>query len=152
MRPDRPITLALCLLIVGAAWLAARADHFDRFALISAGAITLLCAVIVLLRRPTRRTMPETPQPYAPKDEAAEFRKDLFNLCAGLKLGIRFCEDHLDAEPDDLIERLQQMSDSIASFVNEATRPVRFYQRARWTWRVFTRWPWRPNSEQETPR
>jgi hypothetical protein len=137
----------MCLLIVAAAWLAAGAEHFDRFALISAAAITVLCAAIVLLRLPTRAAPPESAREYAPRDESAEFRRDLVNLCAGLKLGIRFCENHLDAEPDELIEQLQQMSDNIDSFVNQTTRPMELREHGHWSWRIAARWPWRADSK-----
>jgi hypothetical protein len=148
VKLDRPITTFLCLLIVVAAWVAARSEGFDRYALITAGAITLLCIAIVVLRLPKRTEVLDIAREYAPRNESAEFRKDLFNLCAGLKLGIRFCEHHLDAEPEELIEQLQQMSDNISSFVNETTRPIRLGQRACWTWRAIARWPWRPDAGQ----
>jgi len=126
----------MCVLIVGAAWIAALAQGAGGIALASAVSITLLCVAITLLRFPSRSAATENRRAPKQKDESAEFRRGLFNLCAALKLRIRFCEEHLDHEPDALIEQLQQMSDHINSFINQTTRPVRFYGRAPWPWRV----------------
>jgi len=154
LRLDRPSTALICLLIVVAAWLAVVAQKWDWIAVASASAITLLCAAVVLhyVSTTVSRVIPERPRRPARTDEAAQFRRGLFNLLAALKLGIRYCEDHLEAEPERLIEQLEQMYDNIDSFINQTVRPVRFYQRARWHWRLYPRWPWRPNAQHRTPR
>ena len=139
MRLDRPLTLILSALIVMGAWATAIYRGMDLLTLATTGAITLLCAAIILhyISAPARPVGREDRGKPSSRDEAAlEFRRGLFNLCAALKLGIRFCENHLDSEPDALIEQLQQMSDNIDAFVNEATRPVRFRQRGRWPFRI----------------
>lgn len=148
MKCDRPLTLLLCSLIVGAAWLAAATRGVDRIMLAGAITITLLCVAIMLHHLTIADAGIAVQRPTAPvaRDEAAEFRRVLFNLCAALKLGLRFCEDHLDSEPEVLIEQLQQMSDHINSFVNHTTCSVRFYHRAWWQWRPRVWWPWRPRA------
>jgi hypothetical protein len=138
MRCDRPVTLLLCSLIIAAAWAAAGLRGIDRITLASTCAVTLLCAAIMLhYVRPLRRRAGGTGigRP-APRDESAEFRRGLFNLCAALKLGVRYCEDHRDCERDALIEQLRQMSDHINRFVNDTAGPGGMRRRARWPWRV----------------
>jgi len=154
---DRPLTLVLCALIVVGAWLTAAVHGCECMMIAIAGAITLLCAAVALhhVKGPkSRAVIPGGCLPLA-RDEGSDFRRNLFNLCAALKLGLRFCEDHLHAEPEALIEQLQQMSDNINAFVNEATRPVRFCERAPWPWRLSAgrrvRWPWRANPHRRTP-
>jgi len=153
VRSDRPLTLFLCLLIVIAAWLVAVTGGSAVAALATAIVITLLCAAIALhhVRGPRRQFVVESTRRPMPRDESAEFRRSLFNLCAALKLGLRYCEDHLDTEPEALIEQLQRMSNNINEFVAHATRPVRFCERALWPWRPRSRWPWRVNPHGRTP-
>lgn len=134
----------MCVLIVAAAWIAALTQGTSVIGLASAVSITLLCVAITLLRFPSHSATTRDRRAPTHKDESAEFRRGLFNLCAALKLRIRFCEEHLDHEPATLIEQLQQMSDHINSFVNHSTRSVRFYADARW--------PWRSNARQRAPR
>lgn len=153
MRSDRPLTLLLCSLIVIAAWLVVVTGGSDAATLATAVVTTLLCAAIALhhVRGPSRRFAVASPRGPIPRDESAEFRRSLFNLCAALKLGLRYCEDHLDTEPEALIEQLQRMSDNINVFVCQITRPVRFCERALWPWRPRSRWPWRVNPHGRTP-
>jgi hypothetical protein len=150
LRLDRPLTAFICALIVVATWLAALAQHWNYIAVAGAIATTLLCAAVLLhyVRITVSYAIPERARRPAITDEAAQFRRGLFNLLAALKLGIRYCEDHLDAEPEQLIEQLEQMYDNIDSFINQTVRPVRFCERVRWRWRLYPRWPWRPNAQQ----
>jgi len=144
VKLDRPLTVLICCLIVAAAWMAAHTAGWLRPALASAAAITVMCAALVFLRLPTRRSIADSPRRQPKRDESAQFRRKLFNLCAALKLGIRFCEDRLEAEPEELIEQLQQMADNIDSLINETTRPVRFGEATPWPWRYArSLWPWR---------
>lgn len=153
MRLDRPLTLLICLLIMAAAWLAALAQGGARAPLISAAGITVMCGVIALLRSPIKRALPEIPRRAPRRDESAEFRRALFDLCAALKLGVRYCEDHLEAEPEVLIEQLEQMADNINAFVERTVRPIKFYARAPWPWRYArVLWPWRVNPQGRRPR
>ena len=126
----RPLTAAICILIVTLAWgSAALARSSPETSLSVAAVITALCATILLLRQPGRRGTQGKPLQENRRHELALFRGDMFNLCAALRLGISFCERHMDSEPDLLIERLEIMADNIHAFVNEVTRPVRLRAR-----------------------
>jgi len=141
VRQDQPLTAVICLLIAGAAWWSAFAQGATSIALASAAVITALCAAITILRLPARRQLPPVPVREKPQCESSEFRRSLFNLCAALKLGIGFCERHLDSDPDILVEHLESMRDHICDFVNETVHPVRL--------RATSRWPWRPTRAKE---
>ena len=146
MTRGHPLTWAACALIACAAWLVACTQAWNTMPVVCAATITALCAAIVLLRSPVRHRVVEHAHLPRERDESAEFRRGLFDLCAALKLGVRFCEEHLDSQPEVLIEQLQRMCDNINCFVNDATRPVRFSQQSRWPWRYArVRWPWRAN-------
>ncbi|UCH36146.1 MAG: hypothetical protein JSV65_07280 [Armatimonadota bacterium] len=153
MRPGRPLTFSACVLIACAAWTVALTQAWNVVSVVCAASITALCAAIVLLRSPVRHRVPEHPHRPRQRDESAEFRRGLFDLCAALKLGVRFCEEHLDSQPEVLIEQLQQMCDNISCFVNDTTRPVRFSQSGRWPWRYArVLWPWRTDAKERAPR
>jgi len=139
MSLSRPITALICLLIAGITWLAVLSGHRTEIALAAASMVSVLCAAILLLRRPSAVQTPEKPCTSRKKDESAEFRRGLFQLCAALKLGIRYCEDHLHSEPDRLLAELERMQENIGSFINGVARPVRFYQRVHWPWRMVSR-------------
>lgn len=142
MSPKPPLVLLICLFIMGAAWLAALSRGRAEVALASATIISLLCAAIILLRVPDtadgEENTHESPA-EAESDELAEFRRGVFELCAALKLGIRFCEQHLHSEPDALLTELERMRENISTFVNRIARPVRFYARRRWSWNATPR-------------
>lgn len=139
MSSRQRLTLLTCLLVMNAAWLAAVTRGRADVALASAALISLLCAAIVLLRVPSIARLKEDLQKPAAEDESAEFRRGVFELCAALKLGIRFCEQHLHSEPDALLEELERMRENISTFVNRIARPVRFYARRRWPWHATAR-------------
>lgn len=144
MKLDRPLTVLICFLIVAAAWMAAHTTGWLRPALASAAAITVLCTGLILLRLPTHRVVVYEPRRRAKRDEAAEFRRKVFNLCAALKLCIRFCEERLEAEPEELMEQLLQMVDNINALINETMRPVRLTPGRPWPWHYArSLWPWR---------
>jgi hypothetical protein len=140
MGPSRQLTALICVLITAAAWLSALAHGGNEIALVTAALITVLCAAILVLRLPGASQAEERQPSPKRRDEAEQFRRGLFELCAALKLGIRFCEDNLHAPPDRLVEELERMQDHISSFVNAVARPVGFYRRPRWPWQVTSRW------------
>lgn len=139
MKLNRPLTALICLAIAASAWIAVLSRDRIEVALAAASLVSVLCAAILLLRLPSTADRGEKRPGPTQKDASAEFRRGVFQLCAALKLGIRFCEEHLHSDPDRLIEELERMNAHIGSFVNGITRPVRFYQRARWPWRVTSR-------------
>jgi len=144
MSPKPSLLLLVCLFIMGAAWLAALSGGRAEVALVSATIISLLCAALLLLRLPdTAGSGGEETSRQPPADteseELAEFRRGVFELCAALKLGIRFCEQHLHSEPDALLAELERMRENISTFVNRVARPVRFYARRRWPWNATVR-------------
>ena len=137
MTLKSPLIALICLSIMAAAWLAAVSGDRAAMALATAAIISLVCAGVVVLRFPNaahREDEAEQPAEKKEPDEAAKFRRAMFDLCAALKLGIRFCEQHLGSEPDELIDELERMRDHISAFVNDIARPVRFYSRRRWPW------------------
>lgn len=113
-----------------------------------ASAVTLLSVAVVFhyVRITVGPPLTVAPSRQSRRQESAEFRRNLFNLIAAVKLGIRFCEDHIDSKPEDLMEQLEQMADNIGAFVNQAARPVRFDDNTGWRWRLHPRWPWRANA------
>lgn len=119
----------LASMLIAVAWFSALDQGLTSAALVSAVVSTALCAVMVLITMPRVRSLPVILLPPRPKDESSEFRRELFSLCAALKLSIDFCERHRDSEPDALICEVEEMRDSIGAFVNRTTRPVRFIPR-----------------------
>ena len=120
-----------------------------------ASAVTLLSVAVVFhyVRITVGPPLAVAPSRQSRRQESAEFRRNLVNLVAALKLGIRFCEDHLDADPGELVEQLEQMADNISAFANRAVRPVRFDGQARWQWRLHPRWwPWRVNTPERVDK
>lgn len=115
--------------LVVAAWLSAL--DLDLVPAAVAGALisTGLCITLLLIA-PSGLCVPrEVTLPQRPKDESTEFQRELHHLCAALKLSIGFCERHPKAEPDALLEELEEMGDNIRAFVDRIIRPVRFIPR-----------------------
>jgi hypothetical protein len=153
MRLNPPLTTLVCALLAGAAWALAFAQGPTTLTLADAAVATVLAAALVYLRFTSRPHRPPIAVRAKPQSEAAEFRRSLFDLCAALKLGIGFCERHLDSEPERLIEQLEQMDDNIRTFVNQVVHPVRFDARGglrrlpprpRWPWHLPLRMRPRP--------
>jgi hypothetical protein len=131
MSLDRPLTFCACLVITSLAWLSALVPDASAARLASAAVITALCAGIVFLRFPSKQRLRAIFLPSVarrPRSEGAQFEHELFVLCAALRLGIDFCERHLNGGVEPLIERLEEMGENIRGFVNRMTRPVRFYR------------------------
>jgi hypothetical protein len=154
VRLDRPLTSVMCMLIVLGAWLAALLQGWTWVALAEAIVVTLLATAVLLhyIRVISGPPVSSIPRELPRRQESAQFRRNLFNLLAALKLGIRFCEDHMNGEPEELVNQLEQMSENIDAFVNQIARPVRFYQRGSWAWRLHPRWPWRANDPRPTDK
>ena len=155
VRLERPLTSLICLLIVIGAWAAVPLQGWSWVAVAEASAVTLLSAAVVFhyIRITVGPPLPVAPIRRPKREESAEFRRNLLNLVAALKLGIRFCEDHLDGDPGDLVEQLEQMADNISAFANQTARPVRYYDRPRWQWRLHPRWwPWRVNTSERADK
>jgi hypothetical protein len=119
----------LASMLIAVAWLSALGLGFTLAALVSAVASTALCAVMVVITMPRVHSLPPILLPPRSNDESSEFRRELFHLCAALKLSIDFCERHRDSEPDALIGEVEEMRDGICAFINRAARPVRFLSR-----------------------
>ena len=151
MSIGRPLTTLICWLITSVAWLSAVAQGATAAALASAVIITALCGAIVFLRLPSRSGgHSEIPLRQKPRGELIEFRRELFDLCAALRLGVDFCERHLNSRPELLIGELESMTDSVRVFINKITRPVRFYARGGCSADRLPPWP--PEDERrETP-
>ncbi len=145
MRLNRPLTAVLCLLIVSAGWLPLFLHGHAKTALASGLAISALCIALVFLRWPTKRPRKKISFREEPREESMEFRRGLFDLCAGLRLSIGFCEKHLEGEPELLLGELEEMADNLRGFINEIARPVKLSASPRRHWHLGPRifWPWR---------
>jgi hypothetical protein len=135
MKLGSPLVWACWLCVVAVAWCSALCAR-SHAALAASALITVLCAVALHLRPDGGDGGGDDRRPEPEVDEAAEFRRGVFELCAALRLGIRFCEQHLSSEPDSLVRELERMSEHINSFVNVTARPVRLLPLRRWPWRV----------------
>ena len=143
MTQSRSLTAPLCLLITIAAWLLAFVQGATTTELACAVVITALCAALALLACMAPKRPAQIPLTRKPQCETAEFRRRLFDLCAALKLGIGFCERHLDSEPELLIAHLEQLSEHIHTFVNESVCPVEFSAHTPSRAHGRLHWPWR---------
>jgi hypothetical protein len=135
MKLGSPLALALCLGIISVSWTCALCER-SQTSIAGAAVITVLC-IAALQLGPVRRAGPDDdPHRPPPVDESAQFRRGVFELCAALKLGILFCEQHLHSEPDALLQELERMNENITSFVNATVRPVRMFSQRRWPWQA----------------
>jgi hypothetical protein len=132
MRLDRNLkakSAAWMYVLVIAAWLSALDLGLVPAAVAGALVSTGLCITLLLIARPSLRVPREIALPQRPKGESAEFQREMHQLCAALKLSISFCERHRKAEPDVLLQELEEMGDNIRVFVDRIARPVRFVPR-----------------------
>ena len=134
MNANRTPILLICLLLPVACWSAALFAGRPSIVPLSVAVISGLCLAGALLKLVNLWPTANRDLRRSEETGPTEFRHGLFDLCAGLRIRIRFCEDHFDLPPELLLEELEQMKENIGLFMKRAPRPVWFFQRARWPW------------------